>query len=579
MMTATIRPTIPLALFAAGVLTASAGAQTTHFVDANLTTGAGDGSSWSDAFQGPLGLQDAIAAAVAGDEIWVADGAYTPAAPGGPRTTSFRPKNGVAIRGGFLGGETSPANRPAFGAAPSILSGDLDGDDGPNFTNQTDNSFHVINAAGTNGQAIVEGFTVTAGAATGGGGSNDRGGGILALSGTAPTILDCAFIGNRCTFGGGAGYVNGAPSFVRCSFEDNLGGSFGGAFDIAGAGQISFDQCTFERNRASRAGALEIFSTPAARITNCFFKDNVATGGGGGGGLWFGSGGSSLLANCTIIENQASSQAQGGIRVQGATPQIVNCVIWENTGSGGAAGSSNQVTPSANVDHCLVTGGFAGGSGNIGTAPSFTDAAGGDYSLAPGSAGIDAGDSSALPPSLLVDLAGRGRLRDDPATSDTGVIGGQVAVVDMGAYEFQAGAVGISFCLNSANSTGSAALLIGRGSEFAADDDITLTASGLPTNRVVLLAVSASTDAIPFAGGSQGTLCLGGAIGRYSGQVANSGATGSVDLSLDLSSIPVPGGPTAAMAGDTWIFQAWYQDSVFGIPVSNFTSALRVELR
>ncbi|MEE2941505.1 MAG: hypothetical protein VX460_14050, partial [Planctomycetota bacterium] len=259
-MTAPIRPTIPLALLAAGTLAAGAGAQTTHFVDANLTTGAGDGGSWSDAFQGPLGLQDAIAAAISGDEIWVADGVYLPAAPGGPRTASFRPKNGVTIRGGFFGGETSPADRPAFGDAAAVLSGDLDGDDGPNFTNQTDNSFHVITAAGTTAVGVVVGFTVRAGAATGGGGSNDRGGGILALSGTAPTILDCAFIGNRCTFGGGAGYVNGAPSFLRCSFEDNLGGSFGGAFDIAGAGPTSFDQCTFERNRAARAGALEVFS-------------------------------------------------------------------------------------------------------------------------------------------------------------------------------------------------------------------------------------------------------------------------------------------------------------------------------
>lgn len=578
-MTASLLPKIPLALLAAGGLAAAASAQTTHFVDANLTTGAGNGSSWSAAFQGPLGLQSAITAAVAGDEIWVADGVYLPAAPGGPRTASFRPKNGVSIRGGFLGGETSPADRPPFGAAPAILSGDLNGNDGPNFTNQTDNSFHVINAAGTNGLAVVEGFTVTAGAATGGGGSNDRGGGILALSGTAPTILDCAFIGNRCTFGGGAGYVNGAPSFVRCSFEDNLGGSFGGAFDIANAGQISFDQCTFERNRASRAGALEVFSTSAARITNCFFKDNVATGGSGGGGLWFGSGGSSLVANCTVVENRANTQTQGGIRVQGAAPRIVNCVIWGNTGSGGASGSNNQVTPSANVDHCLVTGGFAGGTGNIGTAPSFANAAGGDYSLAAGSAGIDAGDSSVLPPTILLDLAGRGRLRDDPATPDTGVSGGQVAVVDMGAYEFQAGAVGVSFCGNTINSTGSAGLLAGRGSETAADNDITLTASSLPPNQFMLLAVSASADLVPFAGGSQGTLCLGGAIGRYNGQIVNSGAAGSVDLSLDLTSIPAPSGPVAAMAGDTWIFQGWYRDAIFGIPVSNFTSALRVEFQ
>jgi hypothetical protein len=49
---------------------ASAG---TLFVDANLATGANDGSSWVDAFQGSGGLQSALALAALGDEIWVAD--------------------------------------------------------------------------------------------------------------------------------------------------------------------------------------------------------------------------------------------------------------------------------------------------------------------------------------------------------------------------------------------------------------------------------------------------------------------------------------------------------------------------
>lgn len=578
-MTAPTPTALSLALLAAGALASTAGAQTTLYVDANLTTGANDGSSWANAYQGPLGLQDAITAAVSGDEVWVADGLYHPAAPGGARTTSFRPKNGVAIRGGFLGGEASAAARPAFGSAPAILSGDLNDNDGANFTNQGDNSFHVINAQGTNATAIVEGFTVTAGAATSSGGNNDRGGGILCLSGTAPTILDCDFVGNRCTFGGGAGYVNGAPRFTRCSFDDNRGGSFGGAFDIAGAGAIAFDQCTFERNTAVRAGALEVFSTANASITNCFFKDNVATGGSGGGGLWFGNGGSSLVANCTIIENRANSQAQGGIRVQGSNPRIVNCILWGNTGSGGAMGGVNQVTTSANVDHCLVMGGFAGGTGNISTAPTFVDAAGGDYRLAAGSAGLDAGDSTAVPAGVELDLAGRGRLRDDPATADTGVASGLTPVVDIGAYEFQAGAVGIAFCSNTVNSQSVSAVLSASGSEVASDNDVTLTASGLPLNQFGLLAVSRTADMIPFAGGSQGTLCLGGGIGRYNGQVTNSGPMGTFDLALDLTSIPTPNGIAAAMAGDTWIFQVWYRDNIFGIPVSNFTSALRIEFQ
>jgi hypothetical protein len=32
----------------------------------------------------------------------------------------------------------------------------------------------------------------------------------------------------------------------------------------------------------------------------------------------------------------------------------------------------------------------------------------------------------------------------------------------------------------------------------------------------------------------------------------------------------------AAMAGDSWNFQAWYRDSVLGIPITNFTDGLSV---
>ena len=48
-------------------------------------TGADDGSSWADAFQGALGLQDALAVAQSGDQVFVAQGPYK-AAPSGDST-------------------------------------------------------------------------------------------------------------------------------------------------------------------------------------------------------------------------------------------------------------------------------------------------------------------------------------------------------------------------------------------------------------------------------------------------------------------------------------------------------------
>ena len=70
-------------------------AQTVIDVDADAT-GANNGTSWTDAY---TNLQAALTAAIAGNQIWVAAGAYRPAVPGGLRTASFQLKNGVALYG------------------------------------------------------------------------------------------------------------------------------------------------------------------------------------------------------------------------------------------------------------------------------------------------------------------------------------------------------------------------------------------------------------------------------------------------------------------------------------------------
>ncbi|MFT5829507.1 MAG: hypothetical protein ACI9D0_000081, partial [Bacteroidia bacterium] len=249
-----LKTTLTLALLAQA---ASAG---TIYVDANLTTGLDDGSSWANAIQSSIGVKVALAAATSGDDIYVADGTYL-ASSGLTRSDSFQLINGVTLYGGFLGGEASPADRPAFGTAPSILSGDLAGDDA--LGSFGDNSFHIIRTAGTNATAVIDGFDVVGGNANSAGSNNDRGGGILCDGNVSPTVRNCRFIANRSTFGGAAGYCNNgaAPSFTDCTFQDGVGGAFGGAFDIAFGGAVRFERCLFQGNTANRAGALEIFST------------------------------------------------------------------------------------------------------------------------------------------------------------------------------------------------------------------------------------------------------------------------------------------------------------------------------
>ena len=136
------------------------------FVDLEAA-GANTGASWEDAF---TTLQPALTWAEDGVEIWVAAGTYTPTlemSPGITRTASFQLKNGVALYGGFdpSVGDVGFDDRD-WAANPTILSGDLNGDDGPGFANNGDNSYHVFYhppGLALDVTAVLDGFTITGG--------------------------------------------------------------------------------------------------------------------------------------------------------------------------------------------------------------------------------------------------------------------------------------------------------------------------------------------------------------------------------------------------------------------------------
>ena len=112
---------------------AIAGLADVIYVDAGAT-GGNTGASWSDAY---ADLQDALAAATSGDEIWVAAGTYKPTSDT-DQTISFVMPTGVAIYGGFAGAETE-RNQRDWQTNESILSGDI-GVEGRIY----DNSTHVV---------------------------------------------------------------------------------------------------------------------------------------------------------------------------------------------------------------------------------------------------------------------------------------------------------------------------------------------------------------------------------------------------------------------------------------------------
>ncbi len=545
------------------LLSASASAGTIY-VNGSLATGSNLGTDWANAFRGPDAVALALTASISGDEIWVAAGTYVPTTTG-TRTVSHQLKVGVGLYGGFNATETMLSQRDYL-ANVTILSGDI-GTPGV----ITDNSYHVVIGAGNTTNTILDGFTVRDGNANLGSGNNDRGGGILCLGGAAPAVSNCHFIANRCTFGGGAGYVlQSSPSFTNTIFENNVGGSFGGAFDT-NTTSTTWDRCTFIGNTAARAGAVECFSSGTPRILNCLFRNNTSTGSGGGGAIWSSS--NTQIRNSTIVENNSNVNAAAGILVSGGGATVANCIVVDNSGPGGAQGAANQIGGASNVTYSIVEGGYAG-AGNLNVVPGFVNQAGDDFSLTITSPAIDAGNNASMPAGFVLDLAGKPRFADEPTVADTGV--GAAPVIDIGAFEFPAPVV-TAYCFGDgtgipcpcgndapffsetgcANSLGMGGRLVPSGSARILADTFVLTGSGMPNSSCLYF------QGTTQLGGGLGTLfgdgirCVGGSQIRL-GTKSNVGGT---------SQYPSPGDATISVRGQVTVagsvrtYQSWYRNA------------------
>jgi hypothetical protein len=552
-----------LGVFASG---ARAG---TIYVNAALATGANNGTSWADAFQGTIGLQSALGVALAGDEIWVAQGTYKPTT-GTTRSVYFQ-VGGNQIYGGFAGTESALDQRD-WVANVTTLSGDLNGNDGSGVF--TDNSYHVINGAAVTSAAILDGFTVRGGNANGGSTNQDRGGGILCLNGFNPTVRNCIFRENRCSFGGGAGYVNSAsPTFLDCRFESNLGGSFGGAFDTATSANTIWRRCVFTGNSAARAGAVEIFGGSNPTLINCVFWNNTSTGSGGGGALYVSSS-SPVIRQCIVAGNHSSISAAGGIL---ASPAIAlsNNIFYFNNGPGGATGLVNNVSGGTCTWSCVQ--GIVSGTGNIASDPLFASLATGDLHLSQLSPCADAGNNASLPAGTTTDLDGLPRLADDPAVTDSGA--GTAPIVDIGAYEVQ-NTLYVAFCAGDGSlatacpcgNTGAAGRGCRNSDVFSPGALLAVTGTSNP-DTVVLSAsdMLAGASCIFIQGDQQaangilfgdGLRCVSGSLKRLYVKTAAGGAAsapGPGDAALGARSAAL-GDPIAP--GTQRYYQVYYRDPV-----------------
>ena len=174
---------------------------------------------------------------------------------------------------------------------------------------------------------------------------------------------------------------------------------------------------------------------------------------------------------------------------------------------------------------------------------------------------------------MSVEVHGDRAVVGSPARHGTAAQSGAATILDL------RGCLGDVGCSGQPNSTGSVGTTSGRGSLLVAANDLTIEAANLPSGVFGLFVVSRDPGFTPGAGGAQGPLCLGGAIGRYNSSLQLTNASGSAGHPIDLTSIPTPTGNAPAAAGDLLFFQFWHRDVAQGVPTSNFTSSVQFELR
>jgi predicted outer membrane repeat protein len=316
---------------------------------------ANNGSSWALAKRTVTG---AINAAVAGDEIWVAQGVYA------ERITV---KFGIALYGGFAGTETQRSQRD-----PALNLCTLDGNRGGTV---------VSVPAGALQTTVLDGFVVYNGQAVNGGGlfcyaasplivSNTFSNNIATTSGggayfsfASPVIMQNLFMANQAlgsnTNGGGLFINNSTSSVIENRFNINSA-SNGGGLHIAGAAAVSMVNNIFSESSATNGGGLYLAS--GANVTlmgGSFMLNSAATNGGG----LYSTTASPSVSGASFVANSAGTSG-GGAYLTGNTPNLQNCTFTSNSaGAGGGGLFANNLAAGAVIANNTVQGNFAQNAG------------------------------------------------------------------------------------------------------------------------------------------------------------------------------------------------------------------------
>ncbi len=410
------------------------------YVDDDAPAG-GNGSSWGSAYKH---LQDALQEPpVSGDEIWVGEGTYMPDANDlvpdgtGDREATFQLISGVALMGGYAGvGEVDPNSRD-WELHETVLSGDLEEDDLPDFVNYEENVYHVVTSSSVGESTIIDGFVITSGSTYYLNTNVSFGGAGIYSSSSSCQIKNCKFTRNfdypegptGTNTVGGTLYGGGAPTITNCLFLDNRTRIYGTVF--IGAGKIK--NCIFQNNYSSANVSGIFFLGGNSAIENCVF----ISGSRSAIGLYNNT--VCKVSNCVITNYQNRS----GIRVYTGDLTLSNTIMVSNNVNlrlGYPAYPSGAI---ANISYCNIQSGESSITiepdgngtlnylnGNIDTDPNFIDPANNDYHLQSQAGHYDPTTQTWIKDSITSPCIDAG----DPTTSIGWEPYPNGGVVNMGAY-------------------------------------------------------------------------------------------------------------------------------------------------
>lgn len=324
-----------------------------HYVNINCPGPVHDGLSWNTAF---LTVQEGLNAASGADEVWVAYGVYI---------DFITLKSGVGLYGGFIGSETTRAERN-WTANVTVLE-----------KPKTSSGSVVTSPAGATATTTIDGFTIRRGSGTLNFGNRHGGGMYCSLS--SPTVNNCTFTNNSVSGDGGAIYCYSCTATVTNNiFSNNRANASGGAIACANLANAAIIGNLLFDNSAHQGGAVSSIGS------NPLISGNTLVGNKAdyGGGILFGG------SPCGQAFGNVVAFNSSGLNGACAYPQVdYNCVY--NPGGANYTG----VTP---------------GTFDISQDPLFLAPWVREYHLRPTSPCVNAGDDTVLQAGWL-DLDGKTR--------------------------------------------------------------------------------------------------------------------------------------------------------------------------